>query len=60
MSPKSAESGPRTARDTAAELAYLTRALKTPALAGAVERLAERARSENWTHTGVPGRLPGP
>jgi hypothetical protein len=49
MSPNSAESRPRTARDTAAELAYLTPGLKTPALAGAVERLAERARSENRT-----------
>lgn len=45
-----AESGPRTARDTAAELAYLSRALKTPALAAAADRLAERARAENWTH----------
>lgn len=44
------EAGPRTARDTAAELAYLTRALKTPALASSVERLAERARAEDWTH----------
>jgi DNA replication protein DnaC len=40
----------RTGRDTRAELAYLARALKTPALAEAAERLAERARAENWTH----------
>jgi DNA replication protein DnaC len=33
-----------------AELAYLTRALKAPSLHAAVERLAERARSESWTH----------
>jgi DNA replication protein DnaC len=45
-----AEPGARSARDTAAELAYLSRALKTPALAAAVDRLAERARTENWTH----------
>lgn len=30
-------------RDVAAELAYLTRALKVPTLRGAVECLAERA-----------------
>src|SRR4029453_17826931 len=38
------------ARDTVAELAYLTRALKAPTLRAAVERLAERARTESWTH----------
>jgi DNA replication protein DnaC len=38
------------ARDTTAELAYLTRALKAPTLRAAVDRLAERARAENWTH----------
>jgi DNA replication protein DnaC len=32
------------------ELAYLTRALKAPALRDAVDRLAERARSEGWSH----------
>ena len=37
-------------RNVAAEVAYLTRALKAPSLAGAVERLAERARAEGWTH----------
>ena len=31
-------------------LAYLCRALKAPSLAAAVERLAERARAENWSH----------
>jgi DNA replication protein DnaC len=40
----------RTGRDTRAEIAYLARALKTPALADAAERLAERARAEGWTH----------
>ena len=37
-------------RDTAAELAYLTRALKAPTLRDAAARLGERARTENWTH----------
>jgi DNA replication protein DnaC len=37
-------------RDVAAELAYLTRALKAPSLRDAVARLAERARAEGWTH----------
>lgn len=37
-------------RNVAGEIAYLTRALKAPSLAGAVERLAERARAESWTH----------
>src|SRR5438067_13323064 len=34
----------------AADLAYLCRALKAPSLARSVERLAERARTESWTH----------
>jgi DNA replication protein DnaC len=38
------------AADTAAEIAFLTRALKAPTLRDAVERLAERARSEAWSH----------
>src|SRR5215510_12285940 len=37
-------------RDVSAELAYLTRALKAPTLREAVDRLAERARSETWTY----------
>jgi DNA replication protein DnaC len=37
-------------RNMAAELAYLTRTLKAPSLAAAVDRLAERARTESWTH----------
>jgi DNA replication protein DnaC len=40
----------RTGRDTRAEIAYLARALKTPTLAEAAERLAERAHAEGWTH----------
>jgi DNA replication protein DnaC len=39
-----------TGRDTTTELAYLTRALKAPTLRAAVDRLAERARAESWTH----------
>jgi len=37
-------------RDVSSEIANLTRALKAPALRDAVGRLAERARTENWTH----------
>jgi len=32
------------------DIAFLCRALKAPSMAQAVERLAERARSEEWTH----------
>src|SRR6476659_9971227 len=39
-----------TARNIAGEIAFLTRALKAPSLAAAIERLAERARAESWTH----------
>ncbi len=38
------------ARDMAAELAFLTRALKAPTLRESAGRLAERARAETWTH----------
>jgi DNA replication protein DnaC len=37
-------------RDLSAEIAFLTRALKAPTLRDAVDRLAERARAESWTH----------
>jgi DNA replication protein DnaC len=37
-------------RNVEAELAYLTRVLKAPSLAASVDRLAERARTESWTH----------
>jgi len=40
----------RTERDLSSELAFLTRALKAPTLREAVPRLAERARTESWTH----------
>jgi DNA replication protein DnaC len=39
-----------TTRDLTAELAFLTRALKAPTLRQSVARLAERARTESWTH----------
>src|SRR5919112_3462290 len=39
-----------TARDLAAEVAFLTRALKAPTLRESVPRLAERARTEGWSH----------
>lgn len=34
----------------ASDIAYLCRALKAPSMAQAIDRLAERARSEEWTH----------
>jgi DNA replication protein DnaC len=37
-------------RDVTSELAFLTRALKAPTLRDCVDRLAERARTESWTH----------
>jgi len=40
----------KTARDITAEITFLTRALKAPTLRESVDRLAERARAENWTH----------
>lgn len=39
-----------TRRDVTAELAYLTRALRAPTMREAVERLAERARTETWSY----------
>lgn len=38
------------ARDLTAEIAFLTRALKAPTMREAVDRLADRARAESWTH----------
>ncbi len=40
----------KTTRDLTAQIAYLTRALKAPTLRESVPRLAERARTESWTH----------
>ena len=37
-------------RDVTTELAYLTRALKAPTLRESAARLAERARTESWSH----------
>jgi DNA replication protein DnaC len=37
-------------RDLSSEVAFLTRALKAPTLRESVTRLAERARSESWSH----------
>jgi DNA replication protein DnaC len=39
-----------TARDLAAEVAFVTRALKAPTLRESVDRLVQRARAESWTH----------
>jgi hypothetical protein len=37
-------------RDLGTEIAYLTRALKAPTLRDSVDRLAERAVAESWSH----------
>src|SRR4051812_16509644 len=37
-------------RDLTGEIAFLTRALKAPTLRDAVERLAQRAREQSWSH----------
>jgi DNA replication protein DnaC len=50
MATKTTNTMTTSARNVTAEIAYLTRALKAPSLAGAVERLAERARAEGWSH----------
>lgn len=42
--------GRRTGLQTAADLAFLARAMKAPALLDAAGRLEERARKESWTH----------
>ena len=39
-----------TREQTLSEIAYLTRALKAPTLRDSVQRLADRARAEGWTH----------
>ena len=40
----------RGTKDTSAEIVFLTRALKAPTLRDSVDRLAERARAEAWSH----------
>jgi DNA replication protein DnaC len=37
-------------RDFSSEIAFLTRALKAPTLRDAVDRLAQRAREQSWSH----------
>jgi DNA replication protein DnaC len=49
-STKTATSAGAASRDVISEVQFLTRALKAPTLRDAVPRLAERARSESWTH----------
>jgi DNA replication protein DnaC len=39
-----------TSRNVTSEIAFLARALKAPSLGAAVQRLAERARAESWSH----------
>ncbi len=46
----SARTGAAPARDLTAELTFLTRALKAPTLRESVTRLAQRARTESWSH----------
>ena len=46
---KSAASS-NTSRDLTNEVTFVTRALKAPTLRDAVPRLAERARTESWSH----------
>src|SRR2546423_13892406 len=43
-------STPKTARDLTGEIASLTGALKAPTLRDSVERMAERAVAESWSH----------
>src|ERR687897_1950746 len=40
----------RTATKPSSDLAFLCRALKAPSLEASIDRLATRARDENWTH----------
>ncbi len=46
----SARTGSTPPRDITAELAFVTRALKAPTLRDSVDRLAQRARAETWSH----------
>ena len=47
---KTTTSASQSGRDLASEVAFLTRALKAPTLRESVDRLAERARAESWSH----------
>jgi DNA replication protein DnaC len=42
--------GRRTSDQALADLAFYTRSMKAPTLLDSAERLAERARTESWTH----------
>ena len=46
----STRTGTTPARDISAELVFLTRALKAPTLRESASRLAQRARTESWSH----------
>jgi DNA replication protein DnaC len=50
MTAKRTQPANPTGKDLTAEVIFLTRALKAPTLRDAVDRLAERARAESWTH----------
>ncbi|MGW3077832.1 IS21-like element helper ATPase IstB [Kitasatospora sp. NPDC001132] len=47
---KTGDPAARTTRQTTADLAFLARTMKAPALLDAAERLAERAQAESWSH----------
>ena len=50
MSARKTTTAAAPSRDLTSEVQFLTRALKAPTLREAVPRLAERARTESWTH----------
>src|SRR6476469_10773285 len=50
MAARTSTTTAKSARDLTAEVSYLTRALKAPTLRDSVERLAERAVAESWSH----------
>jgi DNA replication protein DnaC len=50
MATKASATTANGSRNVAPEIAYLARAMKAPTLAGAVDRLADRARAESWSH----------
>ena len=50
MATRTTTTSTRTGRDVTSELEFLTRALKAPTLRESIQRLAERAREESWTH----------
>ena len=50
MSARKTTAAAASIRDLSSEVQFLTRALKAPTLREAVPRLAERARTESWSH----------